>query len=310
MDNFNDKILFQTRQHKIILVFNFIKIFLFFWLPILILSYLIFRLWIIGILFSWVIISIIAFWWVYFFWSKSYFIISNKKLSIKVRNWLFSKFHMSIYFKNIKDIAYSKNNIFHYMFNYWTFFARSSAGAGGDFEWNALPDIEKIYKYVNNIYLLSEEKRELLDSIDNLEWVKRISEIDILEKKKETFNEIINKEKGVLLDIQWVKEVVLLDDKDRAFIFENEEDRNHWVYEILRKKVLFVITHDSSFREPDEAIVLQKWKKVIFPTVKFHEIKREWVLSASPWIEIHNYLKDKIENLWEYDATILVGFNI
>ena len=81
---------------------------------------------------------------------------------------------MSIYFKNIKDIAYSKNNIFHYMFNYWTFFARSSAGAGGDFEWNALPDIEKIYKYVNNIYLLSEEKRELLDSIDNLEWVKRI----------------------------------------------------------------------------------------------------------------------------------------
>ena len=31
---------------------------------------------------------------------------------------LFSKFHMSIYFKNIKDIAYSKNNIFHYSYNF------------------------------------------------------------------------------------------------------------------------------------------------------------------------------------------------
>jgi len=212
---------------------------------------------------------------------------------------------MSIYFKNIKDIAYSKNNVFHYMFNYWTFFARSSAWSVGDFEGSMLPDVEKIYKYVNNIYLLSEEKKELLDSLDNLNWNN-----EHLQPKKESFNDIVNKEKTVLLNIQWIKEVVLLNDKDRVFIFENEEDINHWVYEVLRKKVLFVITHDSSFRDPDEAIVLKKWDKVIFPTVSFHEIKREWVLSASPWINIHNYLKDKFTKLWDEDATVLVGFNI
>ncbi len=305
MDNFSDKILFKTKQHKIVLFMKFLKNELIFVVPTVVVIYILFKISVFILLIIFLVLSFIIFSWVFFFWNKSYFIITNKKLSIKVRNWLFSKFHMSIYFKNIKDIAYSKNNVLHYMFDYWTFFARSSAGSSWDFEWPALPNIEKIYKYVNNIYLLSEEKRELLESIDNVENVN-------LEKtvNKETFEEIVNKEKNVLLNIVWVKEVVLLNDKDRAFIFENEEDRNHWVYEALRKKVLFVITHDSSFRNPDESIVLQKWDKVIFPTVKFHEIKRDSVLSASPWLSVHNYLKDKFVNLWEYDATILVWFDI
>lgn len=307
MDNFSDKILFQTRQHKIVLLFKFIKLFFIFVIPASFLSFFLFKLWTIITLVIAVIISLLSFAWIYFFWNKSYFLISNKKISLKVRNWIFSKFHMSIYFKNIKDIAYSKNNIMHYMFNYWTIFARSSAWATWDFEWTALPNVEKIYKYINNIYLLSEEKREILDSLEILDWNK-----DIVEKlqKEETFEEIIEKEKNTLLNIQWIKEVVLLDDKDRAYIFENEEDINHWVYESLRKKVLFVITHDSSFRNPDESIVLKKWDKVIFPTVKFHEIKREWVLSSSPWLKVHKFLESKFDNLWKFDATILVGFDI
>jgi len=305
MDNYNDKILFETRQHKIILVFNFIKAFLFFALPIFLVIYFLFSLELIWAIITILILSLISFGWIFFFWTKSYFIISNKKLSIKVRNWLFSKYHMSIYFKNIKDIAYSKNNILHYIFNYWTFFARSSAWASWDFEWTILPDVETIYKYVNNIYLLSEKNRELIDSIDLIKSVKETTG-----KKEDTYDEIIKKEEKILLNIKWVKEVVYLKDKDRIFIFDNEEDRNHWVYEVLRKKVLFVISHDSSFRKPDESIVLQKWEKVIFPTVKFHEIKRDWVISASPWLVVHNYLKDKFHNLWKDDATILVGFDI
>lgn len=50
----------------------------------------------------------------------------------------------------------------------------------------------------------------------------------------------------------------MLDNKDRSFIFDHEEERNHGVYESLKKKVLFVVTHDSTFRDPDEAIVFQK----------------------------------------------------
>jgi len=74
-----------------------------------------------------IIILVIFFLFDFYFWSKSYFIISNEKILIKVRNGIFSKYHMNIYYKNIRDMAYSKNNIMHYAFNYGTFFARSSA---------------------------------------------------------------------------------------------------------------------------------------------------------------------------------------
>lgn len=189
-----------------------------------------------------------------------------------------------------------------------TLFARSSAWAWGDFEAYWLPEIEKVYKIVNNIYLLSEEKREELDDVDHIDDLEIKS--NSKKQKKETYEEIVEKEKNILLQIQWIKEVVLLNDKDRVFIFENEEDRNHGVYESLKKKILFAIIHDSTFRNPDEAIVFQKWEKVIFPTVKFHEIQRPWVVSSSPWIIVHEYLKPKFNKLDEYDATILVGFDL
>lgn len=86
----------------------------------------------------------------------------------------------------------------------------------------------------------------------------------------------------MLLAIQGIKEVVLLDGKDRRFIFEHEEEKNHGVYECLRRQVLFAATHDSTLRDPDEAIVMKSGEKVIFPVVEFHEIKRKKVSSSSP----------------------------
>ncbi len=308
MDQFNDRVLFQTRQHKIVLLFKFFRIFWIFWIPVFIVLYFTISPWIFLSIILAAVLAFISFAWVFFFWSKSYFIVTNKKIAMKVRNWIFSKFHMNIYFKNIIDLAYSKNNFIHYVFDCGTFFARSSAWSSWDFEAYFIPEIEKIYKIVNNIYLLSEEKREVLNNIDSIDDIK----LDVVKipKKKETLEEIIVKEKQVLLSIQWIKEVVLLTDKDKVFIFENEEDRNHGVYESLRKKVLFALTHDSTFRNPDEAIVYKKWEKVIFPTVKFHEIKRSWVVSSSPWMKVHEYLKPKFSNLDEYYATILVGFDL
>lgn len=310
MDKFNDKILYKTRQHKIVLMFNFFRVFGTFWIPVILISYFVasqsLLVWILVLLIS----VFLSFSWVYFFWNRSYFIVTNKKVAMDVRNGIFSQYHMNIYFKNIRDTAYSKNNFIHYLFNCGSLFARSSAWSSGDFEAYYLPEIEKVYKIVNNVYLLSEEKREVLENINSLDDLKSHNDKKYEEPKKETLEEIIEKEKKVLLSIQWIKEVVLLSDKDKVYIFENEEDRNHWVYESLRKKVLFAITHDSTFRNPDEAIVYQKWEKVIFPTVKFHEIKRNWVISSSPWMKVHEYLKQKFQNMDEYDATILVGFDL
>jgi hypothetical protein len=85
---------------------------------------------------------------------------------MKVRNGLFSMFHMNVYYENIKDVAYSKNNLFHYAFNYGNFFARSSAGADGDFLAPNLPDIETVYNYVNFLYKLSKHERANISQIN------------------------------------------------------------------------------------------------------------------------------------------------
>ena len=122
--------------------------------------------------------------------------------------------------------------------------------------------------------------------------------------------DIIEKEKKNLLSIKGIKEVIVLDNIDKKYIFETEEDRNHGVYECLKKNVLFCITHDSNFRQPDNPIVLKLRKKIIFPTVNFHEIQRASVISSSPWIEVHNYLIKKFKNVSTYDATVLIGFDI
>ncbi len=92
----------------------------------------------------------------------------------------------------------------------------------------------------------------------------------------------MQKERETLLSIQGIKEVIPLTDADRRYIFEHEEDRNHGVYESLRRQALFAVTHDSTFREPDEAIVLKAGEKVVFPVIDFHEIERKKVSSSSP----------------------------
>jgi len=80
---------------------------------------------------------------------------------------------MNLFFKNIKDMAYSKNNLFHYMFDYGTFFARSSAGSDGDFEALYIPKVEKVYKIVNFLYLLDEKERRAIRDLDEIKKDKK-----------------------------------------------------------------------------------------------------------------------------------------
>lgn len=217
---------------------------------------------------------------------------------------------MAIDYGSIRDIAFSKNNILHYITGGGTLFARSSAAAIGDFEAYWTPNIDKVYKLVNYIHHLNSDTRKDLDHIDNILEIAKPGRDIISGREQETLSQAVKKEKQVLLNIQWIKEVVLLDDSDRRYIFEHEEDRNHWVYECLRRQVVFVATHDSTFRDPDEAIVMKAGEKVVFPVIEFHEIKRKKVSSSSPGLKIHKYLEDKFENMWDYDATLLIWFDI
>lgn len=309
MDKFTDKVLYSSHQHKIILLTNFLKSLLIINLPASIIIYFSTKNTAITAT-AFIILLILWFFYNYFFWKKSYFIITNQKVLLKVRNGFFSKFHMSIYYENIKDIAYSKNNVLHYMFNYWTFFARSSAWANWDFMATHLPKIEQVYKYVNYLYLMPKEERRNITSLNSSENQNNLENSINKQEKKLTKEEIIEAEKQKLLSIKWIKEVVLLEDKDRKYIFENEEDRNHWVYACISKKITFCITHNSEFRSADSPIVFKSWEKVIFPAVWFHEVWNSTTVSSSPGLKIHNYLSEKFNNMENNDATVLVWFDI
>jgi len=150
---------------------------------------------------------------------------------------------------------------------------------------------------VNYLYNLSEEERKNLHNVDEILDINSVETQNIASLSSETLSEAAEKEKNILLGIQGIKEVIELTDTDRRYIFEHEEDRNHGVYECLRRQVLFAATHDATFREPDEAIVMKAGEKVVFPVINFHEIKRKKVSSSSPGWEIHKYLAQKFENL-------------
>ncbi len=308
MQDFNDKIIYKTHQHKIILVMWIIWWFLpiaSIWLVVLYFTtknYLYISLFLI-------VTFIFVFLYKLFFWKTSYFLITNRKIVIRARNGIFSRFNMALYYENIRDIAYSKNNILHYFLNYGTFFARSSAGAWNwDFEASYIPNIAEVYKIVNNFYIMTPEQRNQVN--EEKQWQEEKLQQKKTENKGLTKKEILEKQKKILLDVRWIKELVELDDSDRRYIFEHEEDRNHWVYETIKKQVVFCVTHDSNLRDPDSAIVLKLWNKVVFPAVNFHELNLPSTVSSSPWLEVHNYLAKKFSAIEEYDATILIGFDL
>ncbi len=305
MINLNENILLKSRQHKLVLITNFLKNYLVFWLIITILLNVFRNINVFIKIAISISIALIIFSYSAFFWLKSYFVVTNKQIYLDVRNWIFSNFRMWIYFHNIKDMAFSKNNIFHYMFNYWTFFARSRASSNWwDFTANSVPNIEKVFWIINAIYTLKQDKRESLQNLSELEAILNINKPALSEA------DVIEFEKNNLLSIKWIKEVILLDWVDRKFIFDNEEDKNHWVYESLRRKVLLCVTHDDTFRDPDEPIVYKTSVKHIFPWIWFHEVKRNNVVSSSPWIVVHNYLLPKFKKLDKDDATILIWFDL
>lgn len=308
MDKNNEKILIKIHQHPIVFIMKSSKGILFFVLPItLIISWIISLLWwYFLLLFIWlfIIFSTLLIRYHYFFRVSWYFFLTNFRISIDHRNGVFSKYQMSIFYENIKDIAYSKNNVLHFMLDCWTFFARSSPWSTWDFEATFIPDIESIYRYVWHIYSLPKEKRVTIHSLTDLENINTIVGKG-LEKKI-----VIKKEKDNLMKIKWILQVVELTDEDKIFIGENEDTNNHWVFETIKRKIVLCVTHDDKFRDPDDNIVLKYWNKVIFPAISFHELKQDNVVSSSPWIKVHQYLIKKFKDPDEMDATILIGFDI
>lgn len=124
---FEEKILYKTHQHWIIPVMNSIKIIVLVALPIAVATYFLSGyswLWTI-ILF--VMVSAVCIAYDHFLWHNSWLMVGNQKITLTVRNGLWSQYAMNIRYRNIRDSAVSKNTLLGHLLKFGTLFVRSSA---------------------------------------------------------------------------------------------------------------------------------------------------------------------------------------
>ncbi|MBT3691449.1 hypothetical protein HOG16_04370 [Candidatus Woesearchaeota archaeon] len=98
---------------------------------------------------------------------------------------------------------------------------------------------------------------------------------------------------------------IFLTEKQKNKIRPLNELNNIGIKEVLNKKNVILVFHDSSFRKPTKKITKKVGKEIIFPSVPFLEINKS--ISASPSKKLHEYLTKniKIKNNW---ASLLVGY--
>jgi hypothetical protein len=75
----------------------------------------------------------------------------------------------------------------------------------------------------------------------------------------------------------------------------------------MEADTIFALTHNSSFRDPDAPIALEREDGAIyFPVVPFHELGTT-AISGSPGMRIHAYLIPKFKEITIEYATVVIG---
>jgi membrane protein YdbS with pleckstrin-like domain len=164
---FDEKILYKTHQHWIVPVLGSIKYIAIFALPIAIVTYFISD-------YSWMwtsiiflIVATIVSAYDHYLWEHSWLFIGNQKVTLSVRNGIFSQYAMNVRYRNIRDCAVSKHSMWSFLFKYGTIFIRSSANEG-DFRANFVPKVGKVYALVNALSRYNDEERAQIESIEAL----------------------------------------------------------------------------------------------------------------------------------------------
>ncbi len=230
--------------------------------------------------------------------------VGNQKVTLAIRNGIWSQYAMSIRYRNIRDCAISKNSMWGYLFKYGSLFIRSSANEW-DFRAYFVPRAGKIYAIVNTLSRYTDDERAGIDSIEKLHNYHQRAEFHI----KGTSSSIENN-KSILQNIPGITDVVELDSRARLWIQNHEESHNHWIYEVLRRKYVLSFLHNDLFRDATTEITKQNASgQIFFPWVPFPEVQGNNVISWSPSIKIHKELAKLFHNGWASDATVLVGWD-
>jgi hypothetical protein len=302
---FEEKILYKTHQHWIIPVINSIKLIGVVAIPAAIVTYFVSGYsWFITI---WVGIAISAILIAYdhYLWHHSWLMIGNQKVTLSIRNWLWSQYAMNIRYRNIRDSAVSKNSVWGYLFKYGSLFIRSSS-AEWDFRATYVPKVGKIYALVNALSRYSDDERAWFDSIEQLHDYHQKSEF----WSKSISHSGIESQKNILKNMKWVTAVIEIDSLVRTWTRDHEESRNHGIHEVLRRKHILALLHNSDFRSPTSPIAMKNANgEVYFPWVAFPEITGTNVISGSPSLAVHTELVKIFPDTDEFDATILIGWD-
>lgn len=300
---FEEKILYKTHQHWIIPVIHSSRLILIIIIPLLFLIKFIFYSWIITIGFGILAISSIAA-YDWYLWSHSWLIVGNQKVTLAIRNGIWSQYAMSIRYRNIRDCAISKNSIWGYLFKYGSLFIRSSANEW-DFRAYFVPRAGKIYAIVNALSRYTDDERASIDSIEKLHNHHQKSEFSIIWNTSS-----IEINKNILQLIKGITDVVEIDSRARSWIQNYEESHNHWIHEVLRRKNVLAFLHNGEFRVPAGVITSKNaHDEVFFPWVPFPELQGTNVISWSPWVKVHKELIKLFHQGNSSDATVLVGWD-
>jgi hypothetical protein len=304
---FEEKILMRTRQHWIVLVIGSVKLVLYFALPLGFFAYLLsgwsfgWALWIFLIMTSLVIL------YDHYLWHHSWLLIGNQKITLSVRNGIFSQYAMNIRYRNIRDSAVSKKSIVGYLLKFWTLFVRSSTNEW-DFQAHYVPKVGKVYAIVNALSRYTDDERSKIHSIEELYAFHQAKEFSHLKKQKT--NTTIEEGLAILRALPGITDVIELSSDSRKYIRAHEEIRNNGVLETITRDHVVVFLHNHLFRDPADTIVKKNASdEVYFPWVPFPEIEGKRVLSASPWESIHSYLVQFFPYHEKDDATVLVGWD-
>jgi hypothetical protein len=164
---FDEKILYKTHQHWIIPVIGSIKYIGLFAVPLAVVTYFLMSYSLVWTFSVFLIVSAIVIAYDHYLWEHSWLFIGNQKVTLSVRNGIFSQFAMNVRYRNIRDCAVSKHSMWSFLFKYGTIFVRSSANEG-DFHVDYVPKVGKVYALVNALSRYSDEERTEIDSIEAL----------------------------------------------------------------------------------------------------------------------------------------------
>ncbi|NMB57435.1 hypothetical protein GYA19_05895 [Candidatus Beckwithbacteria bacterium] len=167
-----EKILFVTREGKIVLDLKLLFLLLTVLVGVIITVLVFSRLKLFGfsfafltpfILILWLLAGLFIAWWIYSVYQRTLFIITTRRLTKFIHTTPWSRYQLSLGLDKIVDTGAYQKGWFQIVAGLGYFVARSSAGAIKNFKIINISFAEDLHNYVNKVLYVFNEKQDQLD---------------------------------------------------------------------------------------------------------------------------------------------------